>query len=1314
MSTPLRVLIVEDSEDDAILIVHELRRGGYAPTFERVDRPQAMRAALADQTWDVIIADYSLPRFSGLAALELLQASQIDLPFILVSGTIGEDIAVAAMKAGAHDYLMKDNLARLVPAVARELHEAQERRARRQAEEEAMRRAENMAAVSELAIQCAAASPDRDLFELMAEELRLITGALAVGMSTYDPETKDLTVRYVAIPGEVLSGISKLLGKNPIGIKFPVSSELYTKMISEVVTVSTDLSEISLGATPKPAAAAIQKTFGIDTFTALALQQTGELLGTAIIVMPKGQKALPLDLAKTMAYVLAVSLRRKRAEDALRASEERFRNIFEHSPIGMYQTTPDGQILTANPTMVRMLGYASFEELAERNLENEEYFASYARSEFKQRVEREGQIVGLEATWAKKDGSLLFIRENARAVYDEHGKVLYYEGTAEDISHRVRAEQLLQALNQAALAIERALTHDEIFNALAGELKKLGFWCMILPADESQSRLFTRYVSQESAAVQAAERLVGLKQKDYSFPIKNVDIYKEVVWGKKVFYVDDAIQVLQQVIPSPARSLTAQIAKLMGMTEIKAIAAPMIVGDEAIGVLSVQSDDLTRDDIPAIMAFAHQLAAAWHKARLYQQAQQEIADRMRAEEELRQRGRELAILNRVIAASASAQEEEALLETTCRELVHFFDVSYAAAALLNPETREVAVVAEYGAEGQSPIPNRTVPIEDDPAFQYLLKRRMPLIVSDAPCDSCLESTGWLAMDDRLRDLLLQRGISSLLCLPLIAQDEVVGSLSLHAIEVCPFSAKEVNLAWSVADQVAGALTRVRLDEERRRLSTAIEQAAESVMITDNQGTILYVNPTFEQLSGYSRAEVIGRNPQLLKSGKQDTAFYQSLWATISAGKVWHAHMVNKNKDGTLRTLDTTITPVRGESDQIVNYVGLQRDISRELQLEEQYLQAQKMEAVGLLAGGIAHDFNNLLTAINGFAELMVFELPADDPNQETAAKILGAGQRAADLVRQLLAFSRKQVIQPRVLDLNHVVVNLEKMLRRIIGEDIHLETTLTPGLWSIKADPTQIEQVIVNLSVNARDAMPDGGELKIETANVVLDAAYVADHLGAQPGEHVQLSVSDTGIGMSEEVRARIFEPFFTTKERGRGTGLGLATVYGIVEQNGGHIWVESEEGRGTVFRLYLPRSMEVADSQGTLDQERVPLGGKETVLLVEDEAAVRELVAFALRGQGYTVLEAASGQDALRLVQKRSGEINLLLTDVILPGGMNGKDLADRLLEERPGLKALFMSGYADSTIARHGVLETGVPFIEKPFLLQELARKVRNVLDA
>jgi PAS domain S-box-containing protein len=616
-------------------------------------------------------------------------------------------------------------------------------------------------------------------------------------------------------------------------------------------------------------------------------------------------------------------------------------------------------------------------------------------------------------------------------------------------------------------------------------------------------------------------------------------------------------------------------------------------------------------------------------------------------------------------------------------------------------------------------------------------------------------------------------------------------------------------------------------------ASALEAAANPILITSRAGEIVWVNKAFEQLSGYTRQEALGQSTRLLKSGQQSPSFYREMWDTVLSGNIWRGELINRRKDGSLYHEEMTITPVRRPSGEISHFIaiklditerkrtedricrlaqavensaeliaiadcegrisfanrallqatgfgehevvgklfsvllsprnppalgqemvassllgggwrgeclhtrkdgsdfpvflstgpikdgqgsligvfGIAQDITHRKHLEEQLVVAQKMEAVGRLAGGIAHDFNNLLGVILGYNDLLLERIPQGQESHQLE-QIKKAGERAVSLTRQLLAFSRKQVFQPRVLDLNLLVADIDKMLRRMIGEDVELLTDLKPGLAHIKADQGQIEQVIMNLVVNSRDAMPTGGKITIETANAELDEAYCWNHPAIQPGRYVLLSVSDTGVGMNAETQAHIFEPFFTTKELGKGTGLGLATVYGVVKQSEGYIWVYSEPSQGTTFKIYFPVASEPVEALAQPHANAETFRGSESVLLVEDAESLRGLATEFLERCGYKVQAATNGPEALQAAERNGEHIDLLLTDVVLPG-MSGKQLADCLAVTRPGLRVLFMSGYTNDAIVHHGVLDSGVFFLEKPFSQQTLLRKVREVLD-
>jgi PAS domain S-box-containing protein len=503
-------------------------------------------------------------------------------------------------------------------------------------------------------------------------------------------------------------------------------------------------------------------------------------------------------------------------------------------------------------------------------------------------------------------------------------------------------------------------------------------------------------------------------------------------------------------------------------------------------------------------------------------------------------------------------------------------------------------------------------------------------------------------------------------------------------------------------------------ESETKYRQLVEHAPIGIYELDlNKLKFLSVNDVMCEVMGYTKKEFLSMSPYTFLSEESRNILAERMKKLFAGEKVpdsveFKLRTKNGREFWALINIKLFYQDGRPFKAQVVA-----QDISERKKLEEQLIHSQKMEAVGQLAGGIAHDFNNLLTVIKGYCQLSLLNLEESDPRWGNLQEIEKATQRASDLTRQLLAFSRRQILDLKVLDLNALLKDLNKMLRRIIGEDIELVTLLAGDLGRVKIDPGQIEQVVLNLAVNARDAMPSGGKLTIETDNVELDEEYAETHVGLTPGHYVRLSVSDTGAGMSPQVKEKIFEPFFTTKEKGKGTGLGLSTVYGIVKQSNGNIWVYSEPGCGTTVKIYLPRAEEELDTQYRRDETKLLPKGKETVLLVEDEISVRDLASRFLHQQGYTVLEAANGDEALHMARKQSWKkIHLLLTDMVMPQ-MSGRALAQELKCLRPDIKVLYTSGYTDDTIVRHGILEHGTPFLQKPFSLKALSHKVREALD-
>jgi two-component system, cell cycle sensor histidine kinase and response regulator CckA len=508
-------------------------------------------------------------------------------------------------------------------------------------------------------------------------------------------------------------------------------------------------------------------------------------------------------------------------------------------------------------------------------------------------------------------------------------------------------------------------------------------------------------------------------------------------------------------------------------------------------------------------------------------------------------------------------------------------------------------------------------------------------------------------------------------------------------------------------------SQVEANERVRQLAAALDQTADAIIVTDSEANIEYVNPAFQKITGYSFEEVYGKNPRLMQSGATSAETYEKLWKTIKGGDTWRGRFTNKRKDGTIFQDHTSISPVRDEGGAITHFVAVKRDVTREIELESRLMQMQKMEAVGRLAGGVAHDFNNILTAILNNAETLRSSGKLNEDLSQPVMEIIRSGERAASLTRRLLAFGRKQLASHKVLDLNTVVRSAMSMLQSLIGENIHFTSVFGRNLWSVKVDPNQMEQVLVNLLINARDSISGTGEIHIETANVDLDEAYPDSGPEARAGRYVALTVSDTGEGIPKNLMSKIFEPFFTTKSPDRGTGLGLATVYGIVKQSGGTIQVHSQEGRGSTFKIYLPAVAEAVMPRGSQNEVQKVAGGSETILVVEDDAQVREVVAAVLDSLGYRVLACAGVKEAKALFQSQKGRIALLLTDLVMPDG-NGSDLADDLSAQAPDLGIIFMSGYSSDPKVREKLREGKVAFLQKPFTRQVLSSKLREVLDA
>ena len=668
---------------------------------------------------------------------------------------------------------------------------------------------------------------------------------------------------------------------------------------------------------------------------------------------------------------------------------------------------------------------------------------------------------------------------------------------------------------------------------------------------------------------------------------------------------------------------------------------------------------------------------------------------------------------------ASEHDPRMLLDTFCASARKFIGARYAAVGVLDPAGGSLRHFVTSGLD-QKTVDLLDLTASPDGILRTVAEQGRPIRLAGfaggsvalglppgyppvqtalaAPIASLERRHGWVLLGDKLGGSGFTEEEERL--------TTTLGALVGRIYENGSLYSEVERRSRDLEEEVAA---RRRAQEELARseseLRGVLDAALDAMVILDEDGRFVDANPAAETLFGRARQAIVGRRfSEVFPSDPH----LEGHWQSFRLGGRRGGEFALTRPDGTVRDVDYRASAEFRPDRHLV----VLRDVTEQRQLEALLRHSQKMEAVGRLAGGVAHDFNNMLSVITGHVEYLLKGMAEKDPLRRNAGEVLAAARRATGLTRQLLAFSRKQVLQPRALDLNEVVLGLESMLRRMIREDVELATRLD-ARRPVLADPGQLEQAVLNLAVNARDAMPSGGRLTIETRDVELDEAYARQRADVRAGPYVLLALSDTGHGMTPEVIARIFEPFFTTKEPGRGTGLGLASVYGAIKQTGGHVAVYSEPGRGTTFKLYLPPSPAAVPVPAPVVPKPVPVGGSETILLVEDEDALRGLAKEVLEDAGYRVLAAGNGLEALQLAQGHAGTIHLLLTDVVMPG-MGGPELAHGVVGARPEARVLYVSGYADSAIVRHGALQEGVAFLHKPFSAEALTRKVREILDA
>jgi two-component system cell cycle sensor histidine kinase/response regulator CckA len=972
---------------------------------------------------------------------------------------------------------------------------------------------------------------------------------------------------------------------------------------------------------------------------------------------------------------IGYAIERNRAEAAGRASERQLRALFDGALDAMVIVDDEGRCVQPNPAAGGLFGLPR-EQLVGRPLADfiTEADLGAAWKEFR----REGTTRG-EFRVARPDGSIRFVE------YSGTADVLpgRHLGVLRDITERKRAEEASRALAQVGRELAGTLDLGQAVNLVVSTVLPL-FRVRVSALYQIGPHTGALICRATAGGVDPSRwvgRVVARGQSEAA---------RAVVQGRTVRSVD-FLSDPRFPVPDWLR----ERAKEDGFGSL--VGVPLKARGDVVGAL-VLHDAAGRifsdNELELLALFADQAALALENARLYHDA--------------RRRRHEAEELARTARRLTESLETSAVSESVVQSVLSIFGVTASILRFLQPDGSLVCVAVAGRLVNHLEIGD-VLPRGVGVAGRAVAEGK-------AVWSSNVFSDPTVALTDQVRQRLAAVGNQAILAVPLTVKGEIIGALVIADSIPRPFTDSEVGLLQTFADQAALALENARLFEDARAardfLSSIAENSADGIITTDVRGRITYFSPGAEEIFGYRHQEILGQPAaDFYRSGIAEArAVMHRLHAE---GRMRNYETAFRARDGRWVEVNASLSLLRDAPGAVVGTLGIISDVTERKKLEHDLRQSQKMEAVGRLAGGIAHDFNNLLTVITGRSELLLERLGPDEPLRRDIELFQKTADRAAGLTRQLLAFSRRQVLQPRVLDLNGVVTGLSAILRRLIGEDIDLVTELTPELGSVRADPGQIEQVIVNLVLNARDAMPSGGRLTIETANVDVDAAS-PEAPGVGAGAYATVAVSDTGVGMDPETRQHIFEPFFTTKPPGQGTGLGLATVYGIVEQSEGTISVVSEPGQGTTVRIYLPRVNEAIEAAPIVSAPPEPPQRGETVLLVEDEDAVRDLVVEILLGERYTVLPASDPGAALMIAERHRGPIHLLLTDVVMPQ-MSGRRLAEEITAVRPETKVIYISGYTDDAIVPQAAAATpAIAFLAKPFTPEGLASKIRDVLDA
>jgi two-component system cell cycle sensor histidine kinase/response regulator CckA len=1134
--TPISILLLEDNPADASLELQMLKASGLQVTSDIVRTSPAFMEAVRSKSYEVILCDYSLPGWNGLDALRWLRSSGFKMPFIYVSGTLGEDVAVECIKEGATDYVVKGNLERLPHAVRRALQEENLRLEKDRAEIETHRSEERYRLLFESNPQ------PMWVFHLATLQFLAVNEAAIDQYEFSRSEFLSMTLRDIR-PPEDIPALESSIWKYP---SYPEKSQIWRHRTKYGRIIYVEITSRNI-----------------------------EFEGRAASL------ALAADITN-----------RLKAEDALKRSEAEYRSIVQGAPYGIYRVNNEGQVLMANPALVTMLGCGSEAEVLQLNTIDRPYWDP---AELRAAVSTGQLLRHHEAKWKRKDGKPITVRLAGRELSGGVGVSSEYEVFVEDITERKRAEHLLRE-------------SEENYRTLFDSMDE-GFCTIEVLFDENNRPVDYRFLDVNPAF----EKQTGIKNAR-GRRMREIAPKHEEHW----FATYGKIALTGE--PARFENIASQLHRCYDVHAFR-------VGEPRERKVAIFFSDIT--------------------------------ERKRTDQALR--------------------DSEARLN----------------------EAQHSAHIGSWQYQ-----PDGTFILSDEMYELYKLPRDAP------PRYETLLSA--VHSEDQVRDAeafrkSLQAGAQDFQHESRVVwpDGQIRNMFSLGKVRR-DHEGRVIEVVVTTQDVTERKEAEDALRKSEERFSKAFRNSPLAITIsTEADGRYVDVNDAFLELLGYKREDIIGRTAAELRFWSEPSDRIEMLRQLKELEKVAKHHTRYRTTKGEIREAEVWAESIELDGQPCV--LAITRDVTEIRQLEAQFRQAQKMEAVGQLAGGVAHDFNNLLMIIASYARLIPENIDNRNKIERYAMQIDEAVSRAAAVTQQLLAFSRKQVLQPAVLNLNTLVLGLGKMLPRLLGEDVVM--SLAPeATCNVRADATQLEQVIMNLAVNARDAMPSGGKLIIETSDIYLDGRYHTHQGTTIPaGDYVMLAVSDTGTGMDLETQSHIFEPFFTTKGN-TGTGLGLATVYGIVKQSGGFIWLYSELGKGTTFKVYLPK-VEGAEDRAIrgITSEPDPRG-TETILLAEDEAALRTVIDIYLESLGYTVLTSGNGQEALEKLRSNSQSIDLLITDVIMPG-IGGPQLAKIAQEMRPGVPVIYISGYPDRALDRSTLGESAA-FLQKPFSLGPLAMKIREIL--